>query len=121
MSTTDLSGLTWQQKVKALHAERVEQEKLRSLNGLFIYNAAKYRDLAQAAKYEVLERIAEPYWGGEFESASRVFDVLGVVWQAARVAGTDIKAFFVVDGKVFAEEDGYEPLDEDTLEAYLNS
>ena len=109
--------MSWQQKVKEHYESRILREKLERLDGLYVYSLEL--TLPQAVKINAHERIAEPYCGGDFETASRVIDIVDVINLVTRVAGQYVHICYVEDGVVFGTEACYEPLEKEHLEAFM--
>ena len=109
--------MSWQQKVKEHYESRILREKLERLDGLYVYSLEF--TLPQAVQQDKHNRITEPYWGGDFETASRVIDIVDVINLVTKVAGQYVHICYVEDGVVFGTEACYEPLEEEHLQAFM--
>ena len=110
--------MSWQEKVKAHYEARKFQEKIDNLSGLFVYKAGSYSTPHDAIKCNACVQIYEPYWGGKFEAASRVEDIIILVQAVVDTLGVlnDFGMFYAHKGVIYAlDVEGYPELNRDVL------
>ena len=110
--------MSWQEKVKAHYEARKFQETIAGLSGLFVYKAGSYSTPHDAIKYNAFTQIHEPYWGGEFEAASRVEDIIVLAQSITETLGVqkELGMFYAHKGVIYTFDiNGYPKLNEDVL------
>ena len=110
--------MSWQEKVKAHYEARKLQETIDKLSGLFVYKAGSYSTPHDAIKCNAYIQIYEPYWGGEFEVASRVEDIVILAQAVVDTLGVldDLGMFYAHKGAIYAlDVEDYPELNEDIL------
>ena len=110
--------MSWQEKVKAHYEARKFQEKINNLSGLFVYKAGSYSTPHDAIKCNACVQIYEPYWGGKFEAASQVIDIVILAQAVVDTLGVldDLGMFYAHKGVIYAlDVEGYPELNGDVL------
>ena len=117
MSTIDLTGMTWQEKVNALHAERDYHKRLATMFGVWAFREGDYKTPHEAIKAKAVYNLSNNI---DVYCVADVFDVITIATQTCHAVGHGLQLFYIQNDVIlFDGHPDYDPLEWDIVAEML--